>query len=471
MKSEAGKGGKILQVVLSQGERPLRILMEKDVPESGRLLVAIKSGAEAHDSAQDRHRDATLLDLEIPDLGRAEVYRSRGHEDGSEAQILMITAQSEFQSIAEALEPEAFDFLTKPLDPEELARLVEQVETASKASSGGGFMADLRRRLDKTSVKAPILAESPAMEQLLRLADRVAASTATVLIHGETGSGKGMIARLIHELSPRIEERFVAINCSAFQDHLLESELFGHEKGSFTGAFAAKQGLFEVADKGTLFLDEVAEMTPSMQAKLLQVLDLGEIRRVGGTNLRRIQTRIVAASNKDLRKEVREGRFREDLLFRLNVVTLRVPPLRERSEEIPGLVAGFLERFEARGLATKRFSREAMGLLQAYGWPGNVRELSNTIEGLLLLTQNDLIRVEDLPQPLRLVQPAPSDSASPITSQPPEEPVPLTEVERVHVARVLRYTQGKKAPAARLLGIDVKTLNKKIRAYEIQLPR
>jgi DNA-binding NtrC family response regulator len=271
-----------------------------------------------------------------------------------------------------------------------------------------------------------------------------------------------MVSRILHELSPRADQRLVAINCGAFQDQLLESELFGHERGAFTGALNPKPGLFEVADKGTLFLDEVAEMTPAMQAKLLQVLDAGELRRVGGTSTRTVDVRIIAASNKDLKHEVKEGRFREDLLFRLNVVTLTVPSLRQRKEEIPELLEGFLERFADQGLPRKTFSPEAVRLLQSHAWPGNVRELTNTIEGLLLLAPEDIIRPEDLPQSIR---PSVREEAAEI-----EAPVPLTEIERVHIARVLRYTEGKKAPASRLLGIDVKTLNNKIRAYEIDLP-
>ncbi|MCB1032316.1 MAG: sigma-54-dependent Fis family transcriptional regulator, partial [Acidobacteria bacterium] len=453
-------GRRSIQVVLAEGEQPLRILLEKALPESGRLMVALKSGVEAQESPRQRSLDQTVLDLEIPELGRVERYSRQNDGEDGDSEVLIVTAHSELQSIAEALEPEAYDFLTKPLSAAELAKLVEEVEAAPPPTSNA--ISRLRQKMGQHSPRSPILADSPAMERLLRMVERVANSTATVLINGETGSGKGMIARLIHELSPRHEERFVAINCSAFQDHLLESELFGHEKGAFTGAVVAKPGLFEVADKGTLFLDEVAEMSSAMQAKLLQVLDSGELRRVGGTKLRRAETRIVAATNKDLKEEVKAGRFREDLLFRLTVVSLLVPSLRQRREEIPELVEGFMERFKSQGLPAKRFSRDAMALLQAHSWPGNVRELANTIEGLLLLTQDDVIRPDDLPQSIRPTSAAtpglttPSAPAEPM--EPTEAPVPLTEVEKVHVALVLRYTDGKKAPAARILGIDVKTL-------------
>ena len=466
-------GQRSIQVVLAQGEQPLRILLEKTLPESGRLMIALKSGTEAQESPRLRNLDQTVMDLDIPELGRVERYSRQNEDEDSDSEVLLVTAHSDLHSIAEALEPEAYDFLTKPLSASELAKMVADADSAPTPSNNA--VTRLRQKMGQNSPRAPILADSPAMEKLLRMVERVANSTATVLINGETGSGKGMVARLLHELSPRCEEKFVAINCSAFQDQLLESELFGHEKGAFTGAVAAKPGLFEVAHKGTLFLDEVAEMTAAMQAKLLQVLDSGELRRVGGTKLRRAETRIVAATNKDLKEEVKAGRFREDLLFRLTVVALRVPPLRERAEEIPELVDGFLERFRSQGLPSKRFSREAMASLRAYAWPGNVRELANTIEGLLLLTQDDLIRPQDLPQTIRPTAAAggPPVAAPTAESQtaaaPGATPVPLTEVEKVHVAQVMRYTKGKKAPAARILGIDVKTLNKKIKNYGIAL--
>jgi transcriptional regulator with PAS, ATPase and Fis domain len=242
---------------------------------------------------------------------------------------------------------------------------------------------------------------------------------------------------------------------------LLESELFGHEKGAFTGAASAKAGLFEVAHRGTVFLDEVAEMSPAMQAKLLQVLDTGELRRVGGTKERRVDTRIFAATNKDLHEEVRAGRFREDLFFRLNVVSLAVPPLRDRKEDIPPLVEHFFRQFRLPGQQKKSVSPEVMRLLMQYAWPGNVRELANTIERLVLLAPGTIIVPEDLPSNIRPTLDLPSEEG--------DAPLPLAEVERISIIRALRYTEGKKAPAARLLRIDVKTLTHKIERYNIHI--
>ncbi|MEM9290872.1 MAG: sigma-54 dependent transcriptional regulator [Acidobacteriota bacterium] len=457
---------KVLQVVLSRGGRPVRILLEREVGEGERLQVAIKSGTEAQELPRERDLDQAVVLEDVPELGRVGTFRRSAGSKEDTTEIMVVEGAPEVESVAAVIEPEAFDFLTKPIDQGELQEILQELHGDGEASDGRSSVAkNLLRRLRRGNVNAPILGESPAMEELLSLVDRVSSSHATVLIHGETGTGKTMIAKIIHDLSSRAEGRFVAINCSAFQDQLLESELFGHEKGAFTGAVQAKEGLWEVADKGTLFLDEVAEMTASMQAKLLQVLDSGEMRRVGGTRLRKVDPRVIAATNKDIKEEVAAGRFREDLLFRLNVVTLTVPPLRERKSEIPALIEGFMQRFVSQGLEAKSVSPQAMRLLQTYGWPGNVRELSNTLEGLLLLTRGEVIQPEDLPQNIR-----PSLREALPEPEPDEAPVPLTEIERVHVARTLSYTEGKKAPAARLLGIDVKTLSKKIRDYGIELP-
>jgi DNA-binding NtrC family response regulator len=302
------------------------------------------------------------------------------------------------------------------------------------------------------------------MAALLDTVERVAASDASVLIEGESGSGKGLLAQAIHHQSGRAAGPFLAINCSGFQDQLLESELFGHEKGAFTGAATAKAGLFEVAGGGTLFLDEVAEMSPAMQAKLLHALDTREIRRLGGTRILRVDVRLVAATNKTLLAEVRGGRFREDLYYRLNVVHLVVPPLRERPEDIPPLVEHFLERFRRPGQPARRLSPETLAELVAYPWPGNVRELSNIVERLTILAPGEVLRPEDLPLSHRAALPLPPQTAW------PRDPRSLADMERQHVARILAETGGKKMQAARLLGIDLKTLNKKIKDYGIPLP-
>lgn len=445
---------KSLRVLLTDKDRPIKILLERRLPDQGALVLALGSGDEAQELMAQRQFDVSRMDFDVPGVGRVETRRRAAEgEDGSE--LLVVESQDfvEEQGATASIEPypAAEDpFLTKPMQTSQLAKFASEVKSGRYRSPRIGAIGN-----------EPILGDSEAMCNVLDIVERVAAGQASVLIHGETGTGKTLVARRIHDLSPRNDQRFVAINCSAFQDQLLESELFGHEKGSFTGAISTKQGLFEVADQGTLFLDEVGDMTASMQAKLLQVLDDGELRRVGGNRSIKVNVRIIAASNKNLKEEVREGNFREDLLFRLNVIHLKMPPLRDRKEDIPTLIEHFLDRFRIPGRARKQISPEASQLLTHYAWPGNVRELANTIEGLTLLAPGPEIRAADLPPALR--------PKSRLELPDSGTPLPLKEIERLHIQRTMEFTEGKKAPAARLLGIDVKTLASKIKTYKIEV--
>ncbi len=445
-----------IRILLVKDGSPVKILLNHGLSGAGPTVIAVRDGEEAAELLDKQRFDVSKLDFELPGIGRIETRLRQA--DASCSELLVVVPESQpstARTIAEALEPEGAktEFLTMPLATSDLTALA-----AEAARQAGEHEADSLQPSDPEKI---FFGSSAKMRELITMIKRVARGTASVLIHGETGSGKSIFAREIHAASPRAEERLVAINCGAFQDHLLESELFGHEKGSFTGAVATKQGLFEVAHRGTLFLDEITEMTTAMQAKLLQVLDEGELRRVGGTKVVRVDVRILAATNKNLESEVKAGRFREDLFFRLNVIQLYVPPLRERRDDIPGLVQFFLDRFQLPGSADlKTMSPEAMQLLRAYSWPGNVRELANTVEGLLLLAPMSIIRGEDLPRNLRPVGKLRLDDA--------EAPLPLSEIERLHIISSMRYTEGKKAPAARLLGIDVKTLTSKIRNYNIR---
>jgi DNA-binding NtrC family response regulator len=444
-----------IRVLVVDDERPTRLLMEKELPRAGYVVTSAESGEEALEQVRAQEFDVILLDLKMPGIGGMEALR-RIRESGASSEVVILTGHPDVDSAIAAMKLGAYDYLTKPF---KLSELEEVLRRAAERRQLRQENTALRRMVTQREPAPLVVGQGQAITALLATVRRIASSEATVLIQGESGTGKGLVARTIHEASPRAGGPFLVINCSGFQDQLLESELFGHERGAFTGAIAAKQGLFEVAGGGSLLLDEVGEMSPAMQAKLLQVLDTREMRRVGGTRVHRVDVRVIAATNKDLAQEVRAGRFREDLYYRLNVVSLTVPPLRERKEDIPLLIDHFMKHFGAAGSAGKMLSPEARQLLMDYAWPGNVRELANIIERLLILTPGQVIAPEDLPADIRFGG-GPARGAS-----------SLVEMERLHLARVLKETGGKKMQAARLLGIDIKTLNKKIKDYGIPLPR
>ena len=305
-----------IRVLVVDDERSLRFLMEKELPRAGCLVTCVETGEQALEQVRMREFDVVLMDLKMPGIGGMEALR-RVRESGTSAEVVVLTGHPDVTTAIEAMKLGAYDYLTKPFKLAEVELVIRRAAERRRITQENTA---LRRMVSQRTASPRILAQSPAMVSVLATVERIAASDANVLIEGESGTGKGLVAQTIHQQSPRAQGPFLAINCSGFQDQLLESELFGHEKGAFTGAVALKQGLFEVADQGTLFLDEVAEMTPAMQAKLLQVLDSREFRRVGGTRLHRADVRIVAATNKRMQHEVAAGRFREDLFYRLNVV-------------------------------------------------------------------------------------------------------------------------------------------------------
>ena len=447
-----------IRVLVVDDERPIRFLMEKELPRAGCLVTSAENGEDALERVRTQEFDVVLMDLKMPGIGGLEALR-RIRESGASAEVVVLTGHPDVTTAIEAMKLGAYDYLTKPFKLAEVEIVLRRAAERRRLTQENTA---LRRMVAQRGQPPLVLGESRAMAAVLATVGRIAASDANVLIEGESGTGKGLMAQSVHQQSRRSQGPFLAINCSGFQDQLLESELFGHEKGAFTGAVALKQGLFEVADRGTLFLDEVAEMSPAMQAKLLQVLDSREFRRVGGTRLHRVDVRIVAATNKSMQREVEAGRFREDLYYRLNVVNILVPPLRERREDIPVLAEHFLARFQASAGVRKTLSPDALQSLIEYPWPGNVRELSNIIERLVILTPGGVIGSDALPANIRSPRPGVPDA--------PAGPASLAQMERLHIARVLRETGGKKMQAARLLAIDLKTLNKKIRDYQIELP-
>lgn len=446
----AGGPGGGHRVLVVDDERPTRLLMEKELPRAGYVVTTVESGEEALEKVRAQDFDVILLDLKMPGIGGMEALR-RFRDSGTSGEVVILTGHPDVDSAIEAMKLGAYDYLTKPF---KLSELEEVLRRAAERRRLERENTALRRMVAQREDIPVLIGQSQVMTALLGTVRRIAPSDANVLIQGESGTGKGLVARIIHDQSARRSGPFLVINCSAFQDQLLESELFGHEKGAFTGAATTKQGLFEVADGGTLLLDEVGEMSAAMQAKLLQVMDSRELRRVGGTRVHRVDVRVIAATNKDLTQEVRSAHFREDLYYRLNVVSLTIPPLRERKEDIPLLIEHFLKQLGTTP-TRKSLSPGALQLLVDYPWPGNVRELANVIEGLLILTQGEVVGPDDLPPNIR----HPGGHARGVSS--------LAEMERLHVMRVLEETGGKKMQAARLLGIDLKTLNQKIKRYSI----
>jgi DNA-binding NtrC family response regulator len=451
---------KNIEALIIDDDSQMRLTVELALEGEGFAPMFAATAEEGLEVAKGRNFDVVLLDLHLPGMSGIEMLNSL-RDLPQPPETVVLTGRPDLDTAVEAIKLGAYDYLSKPFDA---FKLLSTLKNAAAKYRLNRENAALKHTVSRhlPSPGGLVIADSPGMKKVLRVIEKIAPSDASVLIQGETGAGKGLVAKLIHSRSMRSQEPNLHINCSALNDTLLESELFGHEKGSFTGAAMAKPGLFEVADGGTLFLDEVAEMSAAMQAKLLQVLDNGELRRVGGTSFVNVDVRIISATNKDLEREIAEGRFRRDLLFRLNVVNLKLPPLRKRREDIPALVQMYLDRYRLPGEPVKTMTEAAMARLCGYSWPGNVRELANVIEGLVLLAQDSKIDLADLPAAL-------SPSGVTELEAAETEPLPLAEVTKHHLIRTLRYTAGKKAPAARLLGIDVKTLYSKIKAYDIDV--
>ena len=418
-------------------------------------VVTAGSGAEAMAVLGREEFDVVLLDLRLPDASGLDVLRwARGADVDTE--FIVLTGHADVETAVEAMRLGAYDFLAKPCRNSELLQVVGKAAEKKSLRRENVALKEVIRREGLPRM----VGESTVVRDVLAITERVAASDSPALIQGESGTGKELVARTIHLQSPRSARPFVSVNCGALPDTLLETELFGHRRGAFSGAVASRVGLFEAADGGTLFLDEIGEMSPAMQVRLLRALDSGEVRRVGEERAFHVDVRIVAATAKDLSREAADGRFRWDLFYRVSTVIVPVPPLRARRDDIPLLVRHFATAAVRDGRALE-FAPEAMALLVAYDWPGNVRELRNVIERLQILHRGDQVQPEDLPGELRSSRPAAS-AESPLVS--------LAEVERRHVDHVLGATGWNKSRAARILGVDIKTLNKKIRDFSLSRP-
>jgi DNA-binding NtrC family response regulator len=433
------------RVVVVDDEPKMAEAIASALERSGHECVVLTSGREALDEVLARAPDVVVTDWRMEGLDGLELLR-KIHTARPATPVILVTAYGDVPSAVAAMRAGAFDYVTKPFDNDELRSLVERALELRRLRDENR---ELRREI-LGSRDAEVVAESEAMKAVLDLVDRAAPSRAPVLILGESGVGKEIVARRLHFGSDRVARPFVAVNCKALAESVLESELFGHEKGAFTGAVTAHAGCFERAHGGTLFLDEIAEVSPSFQGKLLRALQEGEVQRVGGIGPRKVDVRVVSATNRDLRSEIAAGRFREDLFFRLDVIRISIPPLRERKEDMLPLARFFLER-HARAGRELRLSREAEELLLAHDWPGNVRELSNAIERASVLGRGEEILAEDL-----LLEPRRIDTAVPATECTLQEVVDRAVAERIRSA--LTESRGRKAEAAARLGIERTTL-------------
>jgi DNA-binding NtrC family response regulator len=430
-------------ILVVDDEKSQREILEMILSGEGYDVTTASSGEAAMKFVADRHFDLVLTDLKMTGMSGLDLLKELTDFDKSII-VLLLTAHGTVDSAVDALRLGAFDYLQKPYDREKL------LETISRA-------------LNKlTNLDAEIVSQSPEMDKVKKLIVKVAKSNSTVLIRGESGTGKELIARAIHNNSLRASEVFQAVNCAAINENLLESELFGHEKGSFTGAIGEKKGLFEVADGGTLFLDEIGELDISLQAKLLRALQEKQIRRVGGTREINVDVRVVAATNRDLLKMSQDGRFREDLYYRLNVLSIELPALRERRTDIPILIDYFLGK-HTRGTNFKvTLENPARKILENYSYPGNVRQLESAIERAILLCENNQITTEDLP-PEMLRENAPANSAD-LFKLPPEG-INFEDVERSLIMQAMERTDNNITKSAKLLGLTFRTLQYRLEKF------
>ncbi|MFZ5898961.1 MAG: sigma-54-dependent transcriptional regulator [Bacillota bacterium] len=444
-------------ILIIDDEEHMCWALSKAMQQEGYRVTTATSGRGGLDKLHQHGASLMIVDLKIPDMSGLDVLKAV-KESYPKLPVIIITAHGTIQTAIEAMKAGASDYITKPFDLDELKIVVKKTLQVSRLLTEVSFL-----RSELTKSRGEMIGKSPAFQQVRLLVERVAPTDATVLLTGESGTGKEVAAVAIHQRSNRADGPFVAVNCAALPEQLLESELFGHERGAFTGANARRLGRFQLAHKGTIFLDEIGEMSPSMQAKLLRVLQDQTFERVGGTETFKVDTRIIAATNRNLEEAVKTGRFREDLYYRLNVVQIHLPPLRERKTDIPLLAQHFVTRFRSIYVSGV-ISEAAMKLLEDYHWPGNIRELQNVIERALILAQGEPIAPEHLPKELQRRE----TSTGPLKLEIPDEGISLEEVEKLLIMKALEKSNGNQTKAAALLKITRATLLYRMQKFGLQ---
>ncbi|MGE4519137.1 MAG: sigma-54-dependent transcriptional regulator [Desulfobacteraceae bacterium] len=446
------------KILVVDDEKSHCIMLEAVLGEEGYDIEYAHDGTEGVELAEKKSFDLILLDVRMNKMGGVEALKKIKDID-KDIPVIMMTAYASVNTAVDSLKSGAYDYLTKPLDVEELKIIIKKALDHTKLKKENTY---LKKRVEKKYGFSNIIGESRAMNELFENISLAAPTDATILITGKSGTGKELIANAVHENSERKNNPFIKVNCAALPETLLESELFGHEKGSFTGAHKAKKGFFAMADKGTIFLDEISEISKNVQVKLLRVLQEQEIQPVGGNHSLKVDIRVVAATNKNLEEEVKEGRFREDLYYRLNVLKLNIPELIERGEDIILLADYFLKKYaEKNGKEIKGFKENVYKILLNYNWPGNVRELENFVERTVILTPNEYIQEKDLP-PYILY-----GNSGDIVTQTRLSGKTIKEMEKEMILRTLEETDGNRTRTAEILGISRRKLQIKLKEYGV----
>jgi DNA-binding NtrC family response regulator len=453
-----------LPILVVEDDAAQRVGLQQLLKSWGFAVETATDGAEALEKIAASRPAIVLTDMVMPRMGGLDLLKALRQQSEDEITVIILTAQGTVETAVEAIKQGAYDYISKPVDPQRLKILLDQVVERHATHRE---VRVLRRQLREQGTFGKMIGQNAEMRKIYQVIEQAAPTGASVLVSGESGTGKELVAQTVHQLSPRASHAYIPLNCAAIPDTLLESELFGHEKGAFTGAIARRQGCFELANRGTLFLDEIAEMTTATQAKLLRVLQERSFRTLGGNREQSVDIRIIAATNVDPIEAVKQNKLREDLYYRLNVFAITLPPLRQRKDDLPLLIQAFITEFNGRNQRSiSGVSPRVMDVFERYDWPGNVRELRNVIERSTIVAQGRVIDVQDLP-PLADLSPAPQAAAAPAgVGLTPG--ITVDEAERRLIELTLEHTNGNRTRSAEMLGISLKTLHNKLNKLNLR---